>query len=125
MRLPASYKGYLRLRWRAGVLHLLLWNSPLIALAQLTQKPKRGQDFPAPGPRRGPVVSIKVAAAGQSCHETCGPERCHDSDLIFLNVLWRDLYVYIHITLYKSIFCIYWHTINHYIYVGVLYCVHH
>ena len=31
------------------------------------------------------VRPLQVGVAGRSCHETCGPERCHNTDLIFLN----------------------------------------
>lgn len=89
IRLPSSYKGYLRLRWRGGVVHLLQWNSPLLALAEIpgAQMPKRGQDFPLPPVLRAPDVSVVVGHTGDSCDRTCSSTsaRCHDEDLLFLN----------------------------------------
>ncbi|CAJ1462375.1 unnamed protein product [Effrenium voratum] len=89
MRIPTSYQGTLRLRWRGAVLHLLLWSSPLLAAAGIApQEARRGQDFPLqPAILRAPVVSVLVGSAGSSCDATCeaSASRCHDSDLLFLN----------------------------------------
>ncbi|CAK9026803.1 unnamed protein product [Durusdinium trenchii] len=91
IHLPASYRGYLRLRWRNAVLHLLLSNSPLLASAEIpTAAPKKVQDFQVAAPvLRAPVVSVVVGHLGQSCDVTCAREvgafRCHDADLLFLN----------------------------------------